>query len=709
MPSAGILTDAFRSRAWLDTIDALFDASGLVIGVLDAEGHELVPSTSRCMYCDLAIPEQPGRFSPACFEGEKGNDVAGAWRKGMCHAALPCYIVPVLHAGAVACSVAIGGFVGATRDRRRLFEKLLARGVSQTAAREAVKNIPVLSRREIEAMARLVAVTAEEAIGRAAETHAHAHHARELDLFVETGIAFAEAGGQVEGVLETVLERAMMIVGACGSSLMLLRPGTDILDVAAVSGDAPGHAAGERIHLGEGVPGRVAQNRRSVVVRTDTAPATAEAAGADNSSVASVPLIRDDRLIGVLSLCVPCAAADGLAGEQLALLDRFAVGAAVVIDNARTAQRKDRTMHELTHLSEAAKALSRSSDVTGVVHTAAELLDASFDFEIGGVVVTGWNRDEATVRVVGSVPASALEEVIGEAAGWDLAQTPLTSMNLVTDTGELTTGDDSACEWLTMSAEIMVRDTIVGYLFVASRKARAFDSHDRRLLEGLADHAAYALERAALFERLRDDYMRTISALSAALDAGERAVNVRSDRVMDYAMAIGQQLALPADEVELLRFAGLLHDVGRIGVTEEIVLKPTDLSPEEMLRVRMHAEMGATVVEQIEFLDALTPVILHHHERWDGGGYPQGIAGTDIPLLARILGVADAFDTLMSARSPRGRISFAEARAEMTAASGSQFDPRAVNALFEALDARSLAGATGLLAERPKAQDQLPS
>jgi HD-GYP domain-containing protein (c-di-GMP phosphodiesterase class II) len=149
--------------------------------------------------------------------------------------------------------------------------------------------------------------------------------------------------------------------------------------------------------------------------------------------------------------------------------------------------------------------------------------------------------------------------------------------------------------------------------------------------------------------------------------------------------------------------------VGKLGLSEEILLKPSRLTRIEMERMRRHAEFGAGIVEQIEFLDALAPVIMHHHERWDGEGYPVGLKGDEIPLLARVLAVADAYDAMTSSSNHKPHMTKAEARAELRAAAGTQFDPRVVAALVESLDAQARAGATGLLAELPQNENQLPS
>lgn len=175
-------------------------------------------------------------------------------------------------------------------------------------------------------------------------------------------------------------------------------------------------------------------------------------------------------------------------------------------------------------------------------------------------------------------------------------------------------------------------------------------------------------------------------------------------------MMIGEELGLPFEDVEQLRFAGLLHDIGKTGLPSELLLKPSKLSADELQRVRMHAELGASIVDQIEFLKSLTPVILHHHEHWDGSGYPNGLSAEKIPLLARILAVADSYDAMTTKRSFGKRRTLAQARKEIRAQSGSQFDGKVVEALIEALDKMALAGATGLLAPADaKGRPELPA
>jgi HD-GYP domain-containing protein (c-di-GMP phosphodiesterase class II) len=186
---------------------------------------------------------------------------------------------------------------------------------------------------------------------------------------------------------------------------------------------------------------------------------------------------------------------------------------------------------------------------------------------------------------------------------------------------------------------------------------------------------------------LEEHSLGTLQALITAVDAKDSYTATHSISTTDYAVAIGRRLGLPRDQLATLERAGLLHDVGKIGIPEKILLKPGRLDAEERLIVEEHSDMSAHIVESIPFLRELAPVLKHHHERWDGKGYPDGLAEKDIPVLARILACADAFDAMTSDRPYRQAMSVAAARQELVRWRAQQFDPEALDALLAALDA----------------------
>jgi putative nucleotidyltransferase with HDIG domain len=187
--------------------------------------------------------------------------------------------------------------------------------------------------------------------------------------------------------------------------------------------------------------------------------------------------------------------------------------------------------------------------------------------------------------------------------------------------------------------------------------------------------------------RMEADSVGTLQALTSAVDAKDGYTARHSVSVTDYALAIGRRLGLSeADLIDLER-AGLLHDLGKIGTPEAVLLKPSSLNDEELEIIREHSEMSAKIAAAVPSLAGAVPAILHHHERWDGRGYPTGLAGEEIPRLARILAVADSFDAMTSDRPYRSGMSIEQAREELGREVGTQFDGQAVDALIEAIDA----------------------
>jgi putative nucleotidyltransferase with HDIG domain len=350
-----------------------------------------------------------------------------------------------------------------------------------------------------------------------------------------------------------------------------------------------------------------------------------------------------------------------------------------------------------TQLNELAAVLGGQTDIDGVAGIVLGVIEKAFSYGMAGLVLTGWGRDRADLVIEGDVARSDIDHVLGIVSGRDLSVQPLDSVRIGDDHGALTEAEATE-EWALAVVELAYGDLNVGWLFAARADGERYSAQDHALLQGIAAHAGAAFGRSALFARIRDDYAKTIAALSATLDYGERAPQGHAGRVMEYAMLIGEEMTLGYESIEQLRFAGLLHDVGKTGVPEEILLKPSALNPDELAKIRQHAEIGASIVDQIEFLKSLTPIILHHHEHWDGTGYPQGLAGDDIPVLSRVLAVADAYDSMTSERTYRKRLTVSQARTELENAAGTQFDPGVVAALFAVLDRMALAGGTGLLA-----------
>ncbi len=217
---------------------------------------------------------------------------------------------------------------------------------------------------------------------------------------------------------------------------------------------------------------------------------------------------------------------------------------------------------------------------------------------------------------------------------------------------------------------------------LVNRTEAALDE-DQRVIDALDRRLEISLRE------LEEHSVGTLQALVAAVDAKDTYTAHHSLNVSDYACAIARHMG-HGDQVSQLERAGLLHDIGKIGVSEYALLKPGRLTPEEYASIQEHSEIGARIVEMAPFLAEIVPVVRHHHECWDGSGYPTGLSGEEIPLLARILCVADALDAMTTDRAYRTALSASEARQELLDARGTQFDSAVVDAAVHLLDSRRI-------------------
>jgi HD-GYP domain-containing protein (c-di-GMP phosphodiesterase class II) len=236
-----------------------------------------------------------------------------------------------------------------------------------------------------------------------------------------------------------------------------------------------------------------------------------------------------------------------------------------------------------------------------------------------------------------------------------------------------------------MCAPMRTTDEILGVLYVDSMMAREFSEAELELLAAIGNQAGIAMHRARLMAEVERLFLDVMKAIASIIDAKDGYTHQHSERVAAFGVRLARHLGFDADSRAIVELSGLLHDVGKIGVPDAILNKPGKLTDSEFKEMRLHPLHGARILSNIQSqrVVSVLPGVKYHHERWDGKGYPEGLKGEEIPLLGRVLGVADFLDALTSDRSYRKGLPLEEALQMVKDLDGQAFDPAVVKAAVE--------------------------
>ena len=269
----------------------------------------------------------------------------------------------------------------------------------------------------------------------------------------------------------------------------------------------------------------------------------------------------------------------------------------------------------------------------------------------------------------------ALEEFVLESARDEM---PL----LITENSEAKDLPPNVSAMILMPVKI--REKVFGVLTtLATAQEKRFSEKDLYYLNFMAQSAANAIENLALYENIYENLFSTLFAFVNAIEARDPYTRQHSSRVTRFSIIIGRELGCSSDELETLNFAGHLHDIGKIGIRDDILLKPGRLNKEEFEKIKEHPGIGARIVEKLGFWEQERRIIRCHHERFDGTGYPDGLKKEEIPFLARIMSVADVYDAISSDRAYRRKMEEKQVLQIIREGSGTQFDPQVVETFFK--------------------------
>ena len=360
----------------------------------------------------------------------------------------------------------------------------------------------------------------------------------------------------------------------------------------------------------------------------------------------------------------------------------------------------DALRHRLMAQFEFIRVVSAAHSLANVLSAAAAFVHEQMDAT--GVAVILLEGDELHVRAVeGNLPS--LAEGLVFAAEGSLASWVLKHRRPIAAQSEADLPPDVQLARPVPMPQIIVPliwgETPLGVIGAAGRQdGRPFARDERMLMSFIADAAAVTIGGLKDREAIEQHYVNTMASLMETVEAKDNYTRGHTDRVMELAVRLATLAGLKGNQLTEVARAAALHDIGKIAVPEWVIDKPGRLDPEEFALMRMHCERGARIVRHLTFLDGARRIILSHHERYDGQGYPNGLKGDQIPLGARILAIVDAYDAMTSDRPYRGAMTLPEALTEIEVNTGTQFDPHLVKLFFtivrEAEPAQTVAAGT---------------
>jgi HD-GYP domain-containing protein (c-di-GMP phosphodiesterase class II) len=348
--------------------------------------------------------------------------------------------------------------------------------------------------------------------------------------------------------------------------------------------------------------------------------------------------------------------------------------------------------------------LAATHEIDAMAKLVVEELHGTFAFYLAAIQRLD---DDGLLRLVAGSGALAevmaefllVEQPVQQGVNGRVARTGATA--LVVDTrmdSDYIVRDPQTDPRSELSVPIIVDEAVWGVLNIEADEANAFTQADAVLVETIAASLGAAVHRAGLVADLERTFTTTLTALMSTVEAKDEYTASHEQQVAELAERVAVRLGASGSRARDVRYAALLHDVGKVAVPSEILLKAGPLNDAEWITMKTHAAVGGELVARIDAFAHLAPAVRASHERWDGAGYPDGLAGEEIPLAARIIAACDTYEAMVTDRPYRKALSVAEALAELQRVSGSQLDGAVVEALLEELASRGAVVALGRLA-----------
>jgi len=663
--------------------DNLTEAIGISVSILDKEGSPVTKSVRVNKFCSLIQSCAVGKRRCKQFSLRIKNDSLrdNKPKAYYCFAGLAHFVAPIIVENMPMGSIEIEGAQLFTPiDPRKIKNIATELGLDPDELMEAASDIKKFPENRIYASGELLHSIAKTISSLCTQEHELTHKVAELSTLSHIGKAITSTL-DLDKLLDLILYTTITILEGDSGSIMFLDKEKEELYVKVGYGISREVIKGKRIKIGKDIAGYVAKEKKALVInRSMEDPYFVKILYKEGlKSVMSIPLVLKNELVGVFN--INRSRGGNFTDDDLNVFSSLALQATIVMEEAQLYQALEHKASELTTFSKIGKTILSTLGIERVldliVKSVCEVMNTK------QCVLRLVDKKEGKLRLQASSELKKKELIIEENFAIQSAEQkkPIVCVDVKKEETQPTEIEISSL----LTVPLVVRERVIGTISVLSTKPYSYSQQEIDLLSTFADQASIAIENAGLFEAVRKGFLEAITSLSQIIDLKDAYVSGHSEEKARYAYEIAKALGMSEVTAENVKMATLLHDVGKIGIPEEILLKPGGLSEEEFEIIKKHPIISTEILKSIAFPKEVICAIRHHHERLDGKGYPDRLTKEEIVKEAFIIEAVDAYGAMTKDRPYRKALSKEEATKELEKGAGTQFDPEVVDAFIKIL------------------------
>lgn len=673
--------------------DNFVKAIDMPIIIVDNEGTPVVKTTGLNDFCKMIRKTPQGALMCQEFDAkiEKETFTQKGSKIYLCHAGLCHFVAPIILKNTYLGSIGIEG--------TRILPSINTAKIKQIAKNlnlnpeellSVYKGIKEFPQEKIYMASALLHSIANTISQLCLQQHNLIHKIAELSTISHIGKAITSAL-DMEQLSHLIINTTARMLEANTAIIYLLDEEKDELIAEAVHNSAHRHLEHSRVEVGKGIAGWVAKHNKPLLVYLGmNKPKFEEYLQSEGIiTCICVPLAIRGMLIGVFML--QRKSGENFTQDDLMVLEGLANQATLAIKNAKLYKAIEQKIAQLSIVSDITQAVVSTLDINDVLKLVVEATSKTMHTKMCSLKLLDRQKEKLVLAASIGLSNSYLKKgeiKVDESIENDVVKNkkPIDVSDIKNDKRiknpqyAIKEGIDAF-----LSVPLIAKDNVLGVITIYSSKPYHYTEEEKDILGTLASQSAIAIENATLLKTVREGIINTTKSLAEAIDVKDAYTRGHCERVAQLAISTARELGIPESKMEPIYIAALLHDIGKIGVSESILHKPTGLTKEEFEKIKSHSLMSVKILSPINFPWDILPAVRQHHERIDGEGYPDGLTGDEISLEARIIEVTDAYEAMISDRPYRKALSEEDAIVELKRCAGRQFDPKIVNVFLKVL------------------------